>query len=87
MYLGSTQQSFILNHNHHWFTMRRFGDPESIGHWFNLNSSFEKPQRVGATYLGMVLDQAEAEGILFIVYSTISLTPSLQGTQYLRCGP
>lgn len=59
----STQQAFVLNLNQHWFTMRRFGQPGGNGHWFNLNSSFEYPERVGEMYLGMVLQQAEAEGM------------------------
>ncbi|KAF8326676.1 Josephin-domain-containing protein [Cantharellus anzutake] len=58
-----TQQAFVLNLNQHWFTIRRFGLPESTGHWYNLNSSFAQPQRVGVMYLGMVLHQAETEGI------------------------
>jgi len=58
----STQQAFLLNLNQHWFTLRRFGQPDGNGHWFNLNSFFDSPERIGKTYLGMVLQQAEAEG-------------------------
>jgi hypothetical protein len=58
----STQQAFVLNLNQHWFTLRRFGQPGGTGHWFNLNSFFESPERIGKMYLGMVLQQAEAEG-------------------------
>ena len=56
--------AFILNHQQHWFTLRRFGsldNPES-GHWFNLNSFLNEPEWVGKLYLGMVLSQAEDEG-------------------------
>ncbi|KXN92436.1 Ataxin-3 [Leucoagaricus sp. SymC.cos] len=70
-----TQLAFILNLEQHWFTLRRFGpasanvdgDPGQ-GHWFNLNSSLSAPEWVGKLYLGMVLQQAEAEGYsVFVV--------------------
>lgn len=61
--------AFVLNYQHHWYTLRRFGpafadideDP-GVGHWFNLNSFFNEPEWVGKLYLGMVLQQAEADG-------------------------
>jgi ataxin-3 len=65
----STQLAFILNLEQHWFTLRRFGhalsnldDDPGDGHWFNLNSSLPAPEWVGKLYLGMVLQQAEADG-------------------------
>ncbi|KAJ7287502.1 Josephin-domain-containing protein [Mycena rebaudengoi] len=58
-----TQLAFILNYEQHWFTLRRFGP-----HWFNLNS-FAKPESVSKLYLGMVLQQAEADG-----YSVFAVT-------------
>ncbi|KAF8585934.1 Josephin-domain-containing protein [Ramaria rubella] len=67
-----SQMAFILNHQQHWFTLRRFGDlsdPES-GHWFNLNSFLKEPEWVGKLYLGMVLSQAEDEG-----YSVFAVLP------------
>ena len=65
----STQLAFVLNYQQHWFTIRRFGparpnmdlDPGQ-GHWFNLNSFLAAPEWVGKLYLGMVLQQAEADG-------------------------
>jgi len=69
-----TQLAFILNLDEHWFTLRRFGPAESdlsqdpgIGHWFNLNSCIPAVEWISRTYLGMVLQQAEAEG-LDVVY-------------------
>jgi Ataxin-3 len=66
---SSTQLAFILNLEQHWFTLRRFGpalpnidDDPGDGHWFNLNSSLSSPEWVGKLYLGMVLQQAEADG-------------------------
>lgn len=89
----STQLAFILNLEHHWFTLRRFGhaDPdvnrdEGNGHWYNLNSFLPRPEWVGKLYLGMVLQQAEADGmpsprsvpllrfILVIGYSVFAVT-------------
>lgn len=68
---SSTQLAFILNLQQHWFTLRRFGHAEpnmdnhagnDNGHWFNLNSFLPAPDWVSKLYLGMVLQQAEAEG-------------------------
>ncbi|KAI0045286.1 Josephin-domain-containing protein [Auriscalpium vulgare] len=71
-----TQLAFILNLNQHWFSLRRFGDASpdidadaGNGHWFNLNSFLDAPEWVSRTYLGMVLQQAEAEG-----YSVFAIT-------------
>ncbi|KAF9475531.1 Josephin-domain-containing protein [Pholiota conissans] len=71
-----TQLAFILNLEQHWFTMRRFGMAnadvdldDGNGHWFNLNSFLPAPEWVGKLYLGMVLQQAEAEG-----YSVFAVT-------------
>ncbi|KAJ6593923.1 Josephin-domain-containing protein [Mycena capillaripes] len=60
-----TQLAYILNLESHWFTLRRFGP-----HWFNLNS-FSKPEWISKLYLGMVLQQAEADG-----YSVFAVTPA-----------
>ncbi|KDR75875.1 hypothetical protein GALMADRAFT_248614 [Galerina marginata CBS 339.88] len=71
-----TQLAFILNLEQHWFTLRRFGNAnpnidldDGNGHWFNLNSFLPAPEWVGKLYLGMVLQQAEAEG-----YSVFAVT-------------
>ncbi|RDX42061.1 hypothetical protein OH76DRAFT_146914 [Lentinus brumalis] len=66
-----TQTAFILNHAQHWYTIRRFGnvspdpaleaDPGG-GHWFNLNSFNDAPERISKLYLGMFLQQAQQEG-------------------------
>ncbi|KAF8070468.1 Josephin-domain-containing protein [Lyophyllum atratum] len=76
-----TQLAFILNLDQHWFTVRRFGDAEpninddpGNGHWFNLNSFFPEPEWVGKLYLGMVLQQAEAEG--YSVFAVTQADPS-----------
>ncbi|KAK7057172.1 Josephin domain-containing protein [Favolaschia claudopus] len=60
------QLAFILNYEQHWFSLRRFGP-----HWFNLNSFIAKPEWVSNLYLGMVLQQAEADG-----YSVFAITPA-----------
>jgi Josephin len=57
-----SQRAFILNCDQHWFTLRRFGNSEGVGPWFNLNSSLDQPEWISETYLGMVLQRAEAEG-------------------------
>jgi len=56
------QRAFILNCDQHWFTLRKFGDSEGVGPWFNLNSSLDRPEWVSETYLGALLQQAEADG-------------------------
>lgn len=78
-----TQLAFILNLEQHWFTLRRFGpalpnidhDP-GVGHWFNLNSFLLSPEWVGRLYLGMVLQQAEAEG--YSVFAVVQADPTAQ---------
>ncbi|PVG00394.1 Josephin-domain-containing protein [Serendipita vermifera] len=74
-----TRLGFILNLEEHWFTLRRFGpaDPDptkdpGAGHWFNLNSFLPEPEWVSKTYLGMMLQQAEAEGYSVFVVSQIN---------------
>lgn len=74
-----TQLAFILNHNHHWYTLRRFGLTPEGGHWFNLDSSEREPRRIGKTYLGMFLQQAEQNG-----YSVFAVTPADSGSTLLR---
>ncbi|KAF8313131.1 Josephin-domain-containing protein [Clavulina sp. PMI_390] len=72
-----TQQAFVLNLEQHWFSIRRFGHPGGNGHWFNLNSFYDAPERVGKMYLGMVLQQAEMEG-----YSVFAVRPAeAEGTE------
>ncbi|KAI3618883.1 ataxin 3 variant ref [Moniliophthora roreri] len=74
----STQLAFILNHQQHWYTLRRFG-PASLdldsdpgnGHWFNLNSFNASPEWVGKLYLGIFLQEAERQG-----YSVFAVTQS-----------
>ena len=75
-FLDSTQLAFILNYQHHWFTLRRFGPAVANieadigeGHWFNLNSFLDSPEWVGKLYLGMVLQQAEKAGTFFPFYT------------------
>ncbi|KAH9009262.1 Josephin-domain-containing protein [Lactarius hengduanensis] len=65
------QRAFILNYGQHWFTLRRFGNSEGAGYWFNLNYFLDRPEWIGETYLGMVLQQAEAEG-----YSAFVMIPT-----------
>ncbi|KAJ8475035.1 hypothetical protein ONZ45_g15743 [Pleurotus djamor] len=77
----STQLAFILNYEQHWFTLRRFGpamthpdeDPGE-GHWFNLNSFLPSPEWVGKLYLGLLLQQAEADG--YSVFAVVQVDPS-----------
>ncbi|KAF9268900.1 Josephin-domain-containing protein [Marasmius fiardii PR-910] len=70
-----TQHAFILNSHEHWYTLRRFGlEDDESGHWFDLNSLLPAPKWVGRLYLGMVLQQAEADG--YSVFVIKSITPS-----------
>ncbi len=72
----STQLAFILNYQQHWYTLRRFGpaspvlaEDSGIGHWFDLNSLLPEPRWISKTFLGMVLQQAEADGQFLICHS------------------
>ncbi|KAF8630664.1 hypothetical protein AX15_002812 [Amanita polypyramis BW_CC] len=75
------QLAFVLNLEQHWFTLRRFGKAEPSadrdpgdGHWFNLNSFLNSPEWVGKLYLGMVLEQAEADG--YSAFAVVQADPS-----------
>ncbi|KAI8993859.1 Josephin-domain-containing protein [Trametes punicea] len=77
-----TQMAFILNQSQHWYTLRRFGrvspDPSldadpGDGHWFNLNSFLDAPERISKLYLGMFLQQAETEG--YSVFAVLQRDP------------
>ncbi|KAJ7497317.1 Josephin-domain-containing protein [Mycena latifolia] len=71
------QLAFILNYEQHWFTLRRFGP-----HWFNLNS-FSEPEWISKLYLGMVLQQAEADGysVFAVTQADPSTPPALPHTE------
>ncbi|KAK0454825.1 Josephin-domain-containing protein [Armillaria borealis] len=78
-----TQLAFILNYQQHWYTLRRFGpaspvlaEDSGIGHWFDLNSLLPEPRWISKTFLGMVLQQAEADGYsVFVVTQTNPSAP------------
>ncbi|KAH9012134.1 hypothetical protein EDB84DRAFT_1680775, partial [Lactarius hengduanensis] len=78
------QRAFILN-DQRWFALRRFGNLEGAGYWFNLNSFLDRPEWIGETYLGMVLQQAEAEGKTTDgdVIATTLPPPASSGSQHL----
>ncbi|KAF7288663.1 Josephin domain-containing protein [Mycena chlorophos] len=44
-----SQLAFILNYEHHWYCLRRFGNK----YWFNLNSLSPRPEWISPLYLGM----------------------------------
>ncbi|EGG07479.1 uncharacterized protein MELLADRAFT_71695 [Melampsora larici-populina 98AG31] len=65
------QEAFILNHDLHWFTLRRFGG--NSDRWYDLNSVTGKtPTWIGSGFLSMTISQAEAEG-----YSIFAVSPVL----------
>ncbi|KAG6857689.1 hypothetical protein H0H87_004105 [Tephrocybe sp. NHM501043] len=75
------QLAFILNLRSHWYTLRRFGHAESNmnddiggGHWFNLDSLVPEPEWVGKLHLGMLLQEAEAQG--YSVFAVTQIDPS-----------
>lgn len=71
----SNQTAFVLNHNQHWYTLRRFGNRSSLGdgHWFNLDSMKHQPQWISKLYLGMFLQQAESDG--YSVFTVTQIDP------------
>ena len=70
---SSNQTAFVLNHNQHWYTLRRFGNTSipGDGHWFNLDSTKHQPQWISKLYLGMFLQQAENDGYSVFTVSQI----------------
>lgn len=74
------QEAFILNHDLHWFTLRRFG--QSVDRWYNLNSMAEdSPKWIGPTFLSMAIAQAEAEGYSIFVVTPVPPSADLSGPQ------
>ncbi|VDB95242.1 unnamed protein product [Peniophora sp. CBMAI 1063] len=76
-----TQLGFILNHQQHWFALRRFGnlspnpyEPATNSHWFNLNSYLPKPEWVGNAYLGALLAQAQQDG--YSIFAVVQKDPN-----------
>lgn len=53
-------EGFVLNHDLHWYTIRRFGSSERF---YNLDSCKPAPEWISATLLGMTLHEAELRGV------------------------
>lgn len=51
--------AFLLNHEQHWFAVRRFGSSERF---YSLDSQLPQPQWISAMYLGLSLFEAERSG-------------------------
>ncbi|TBU61599.1 Josephin-domain-containing protein [Dichomitus squalens] len=78
-----TQMAFVLNHDLHWYTLRRFGhvsldpSPEADpggGFWFDLNSTNDAPQHIGNLHLGMFLHQARQNG--YTIFAVVQKDPT-----------
>lgn len=52
-------EGFLLNHQLHWFSIRRFGTQDRF---YNLDSCITQPQWISAMYLGLTLREAERQG-------------------------
>ena len=63
---------FIFNLHEHWYSVRRIGQ-----HWFDLNSTHQRPQYVSETYIEMFLGMMQQQGYsIFVVegaYPTVPL--------------
>ncbi|GAA5967727.1 hypothetical protein JCM11641_005746 [Rhodosporidiobolus odoratus] len=62
-------EAFLLNHQLHWFSIRRFGP--SPDRFYNLDSCVSQPSWVSSMYLGLTLREAENQG-----YSIFAVVPS-----------
>ncbi|KAL0575746.1 hypothetical protein V5O48_006233 [Marasmius crinis-equi] len=79
IFLGSGTRERVVGvgFEEHWYTLRRFGiGNDEDGHWFDLNSLLAAPKWVGRLYLGMVLQQAEADGYSVFVIRPADSDPS-----------
>ncbi|GAA5902581.1 hypothetical protein JCM6882_009322 [Rhodosporidiobolus microsporus] len=61
-------EAFLLNHQLHWFSIRRFATQERF---YNLDSCAQQPVWVSAMYLGLCLKEAENQG-----YSIFAVVPA-----------
>ncbi|GAA5844930.1 hypothetical protein JCM3766R1_000336 [Sporobolomyces carnicolor] len=62
-------EAFLLNHELHWFSLRRFGP----NRFYNLDSCIPEPTWISETYLGLQLREFELRG-----YSIFAIVPSPQ---------
>eukprot|EP01112_Ceratiomyxa_fruticulosa_P022755 TRINITY_DN8445_c0_g1_i3.p1 TRINITY_DN8445_c0_g1~~TRINITY_DN8445_c0_g1_i3.p1 ORF type:complete len:270 (-),score=63.57 TRINITY_DN8445_c0_g1_i3:110-919(-) len=63
------EQAFICHLRSHWFTIRRIE-----GKWYNLNSLFDEPQKLGDFYLQAFLDTLRAQGWgIFVVRGNLPI--------------
>ncbi|GAA5907034.1 hypothetical protein JCM5296_006573 [Sporobolomyces johnsonii] len=60
-------EAFLLNHQLHWFSIRRFGPPSRF---YNLDSCISAPQWISEMYLGLTLREAELQG-----YTILAVVP------------
>eukprot|EP00600_Ochromonadales_sp_CCMP1393_P004903 CAMPEP_0174969856 /NCGR_PEP_ID=MMETSP0004_2-20121128/9016_1 /TAXON_ID=420556 /ORGANISM="Ochromonas sp., Strain CCMP1393" /LENGTH=303 /DNA_ID=CAMNT_0016219435 /DNA_START=1711 /DNA_END=2625 /DNA_ORIENTATION=- len=51
------QQGFVVNRSEHWFTIRNINN-----HWWNLNSTMERPELISEFYLSAFLHQLREDG-------------------------
>lgn len=51
------QQGFVVNRSSHWFSIRKIKE-----HWWNLNSTLERPELVSPFYLSALLHQLRQDG-------------------------
>lgn len=68
----TTENAFIVNADQHWFAIRKIN-----GHWWDLNSTLDKPVYISNFYLSALLSQYRAEGCtVFLVAGALSSSAS-----------
>ncbi|GAA5945436.1 hypothetical protein JCM1841_001509, partial [Sporobolomyces salmonicolor] len=68
-------EAFLLNHQLHWFSIRRFGPPSRF---YNLDSCIPAPQWISEMYLGLTLREAELQG--YTILAVVPLPDSNAGS-------
>ncbi|KAL8279488.1 hypothetical protein RQP46_008050 [Phenoliferia psychrophenolica] len=63
-----SMEGFVLNHQLHWYTIRRFGTETR---WYNLDSCIPSATWISPMYLGLTLREAELQG-----YSILAVLPT-----------
>ena len=70
-------EAFLLNHDEHWFAVRKLPTAGGGKAWFNLNSLQNGPEAISDFFLSAFLSQMKADGYsIFVVTPTSALPPA-----------
>ena len=61
------EKGFVVNSDNHWYCIRKIGE-----HWWNLDSTLQRPEHVSPLYLEMYLSELRAQGnMIFLARGSV----------------